>query len=427
MRPTRCTCPTTSELDVHQQCAGFTTLREWNFTADTAYPLLLYEPYVRLYPSQVVKQADLVLAMHWRSYAFSAEQKARNVDYYEPRTARDSSLSAATQAVMCAEVGHLELAHDYAYEAALIDLRDLNHNTRDGLHLASLAGAWTALVAGFGGLRDDEGVLALDPCLPDGITRLRFRLCWKDFRLCVDISRAEVTYSLRDEAEGQLTIRHAGTDLKLSTHSPRSIRSPRRRAVPARPSRRGENQFTAGSARPRTDRCPHDHLEGRTDADHPAPRAPGLEGARAAPRRDRRAAPARAVRRGPGRGERLTAEAAGLYLDYSKNRITDETLAPAARSWPRSPACASARDAMFRGERINVSENRSRAARRAADAEGRARWSSTASTSSRRCTRCSTGWPRSPTGSAPASGRATPASRSATSSTSASAAPTSAR
>ena len=72
---------------------------------------------------------------------------------------RDSSLSACTQAVMCAEVGHLELAHDYAYEAALIDLRDLHHNTRDGLHMASLAGAWTALVAGFGGLRDDEGIL----------------------------------------------------------------------------------------------------------------------------------------------------------------------------------------------------------------------------------------------------------------------------
>ena len=118
---------------------------------------------MRLYPAQVIKQADLVLAMHWQSHAFTAEQKARNVDYYERRTVRDSSLSACTQAVMCADVGHLELAHDYAYEAALIDLRDLHHNTRDGLHMASLAGAWTALVAGFGGLRDDEGMLSPRP------------------------------------------------------------------------------------------------------------------------------------------------------------------------------------------------------------------------------------------------------------------------
>ena len=157
---------TTRSLGVHEQCAGFTTLREWNFTENTSYPLLLHEPYVRLYPSQVVKQADLVLAMHWRSHAFTPEQMARNLDYYERRTTRDSSLSACTQAVICAAVGHLELAHDYTYEAALIDLRDLHDNTEDGLHMASLAGAWTALVAGFGGLRDDEGILALDPHLP---------------------------------------------------------------------------------------------------------------------------------------------------------------------------------------------------------------------------------------------------------------------
>ena len=58
------------------------------------------------------------------------------------RTVRDSSLSACTQAVMAAEVGHLDLAYDYLHEAALMDLRDLHHNTRDGLHMASLAGAW---------------------------------------------------------------------------------------------------------------------------------------------------------------------------------------------------------------------------------------------------------------------------------------------
>src|ERR1700758_4381160 len=130
---------------------------------------MLREPYGRLYPAQVVKQADLVLAMHWQSHAFTPEQKAHNVDYYERRTVRDSSLSACTQAVMAAEVGHLQLAHDYAYEAAMIDLRDLHRNSRDGLHMASLAGAWIALVAGFGGLRDHGGELMFDPALPEGI------------------------------------------------------------------------------------------------------------------------------------------------------------------------------------------------------------------------------------------------------------------
>jgi alpha,alpha-trehalose phosphorylase len=215
--------PFDDELGVHPQCAGFTTLREWDFVSNTTYPLLLHEPYVRLYPAQVIKQADLVLAMHLQSHVFTPEQKAHNVDYYERRTTRDSSLSACTQAVMCADVGHLELAHDYAYEAALIDLRDLHHNTRDGLHMASLAGGWTALVAGFGGLRDDDGVLSLDPQLPPGISRLRFRLRWKDFRLKVDVNHENVTYTIRDGPHTALTIRHAGTDLELDTHESSTV------------------------------------------------------------------------------------------------------------------------------------------------------------------------------------------------------------
>ena len=215
--------PFDRELGVHPQCDGFTTFAEWDFSANTTYPLLLHQPYVRLYPAQVLKQADLVLAMHWQSHAFTAEQKARNVDYYERRTTRDSSLSACTQAVMCAEVGHLELAHDYANEAALIDLRDLHHNTRDGLHMASLAGSWTALVAGFGGLRDDEGVLSLDPHLPDGISRLRFRLRWREFRLTVDVNHADVTYTVRDGPGTGLTIRHAGEEVELSSEGPTTI------------------------------------------------------------------------------------------------------------------------------------------------------------------------------------------------------------
>ena len=140
----------------------------------------------------MVKQADLVLAMHWCPEAFTAEQKARNVDYYERITVRDSSLSACTQAVMCAEVGHLELAHDYAWEAALVDLRDLHDNTRDGLHMASLAGAWSAIVEGFGGLREHGDMLTLAPRLPEGITALPFRLRHSGLRLLVEVDHETV-------------------------------------------------------------------------------------------------------------------------------------------------------------------------------------------------------------------------------------------
>jgi trehalose/maltose hydrolase-like predicted phosphorylase len=223
-------------LGVHQQCEGFTTFAEWDFETNATYPLLMHEAYVRLYPAQVIKQADLVLAMQWQSHAFTSDQKARNVDYYERRMVRDSSLSACTQAVMCAEVGHMELAHDYAYEAGLIDLRDLHSNTRDGLHMASLAGAWTALVGGFGGLRDDEGILSLDPQLPDGIARLRFRLRWRGFRVTVDANHSDVTYTLRDGPGTELTIRHAGEDIELNADSPTTIEvRPRKPLLPPPP------------------------------------------------------------------------------------------------------------------------------------------------------------------------------------------------
>ncbi|MBY0442705.1 MAG: glycoside hydrolase family 65 protein [Mycobacteriaceae bacterium] len=228
--------PYDAELGVHQQCEGFTTFAEWDFTEKTTYPLLLHEPYVRLYPAQVIKQADLVLAMQWQSHAFTAEQKARNVDYYERRTVRDSSLSACTQAVMCADVGHLELAHDYAYEAALIDLRDLHQNTRDGLHMASMAGAWTALVAGFGGLRDDEGILSLDPALPEGISRLRFRLLWRGFRVSVDVNHTNVTYTVSDGPHAELMIRHASDVLTLNTDAPTTVALRPRKPLLAPPS-----------------------------------------------------------------------------------------------------------------------------------------------------------------------------------------------
>ena len=114
--------------------------------------------------------------MQVRGDAFTPNQKARNFAYYEAITVRDSSLSACTQAVMAAEVGHLELAYDYFAEAALVDIADLKENTKDGLHIASLAGAWSAVVNGFGGMRDNEGRLSFAPRLPPALTRLSFRM-----------------------------------------------------------------------------------------------------------------------------------------------------------------------------------------------------------------------------------------------------------
>ena len=209
--------PYDEELGVHQQSEGFTKHQRWDFegTPPDKYPLLLHFPYFDLYRKQVVKQADVVMAMAACGDAFSAEEKARNFAYYEALTVRDSSLSASVQAVMAAETGHLELAYDYFGEAALMDLDDLEHNSSDGLHIASLAGAWIAAVCGLGGVRDTGGELRFMPRLPERLTRLAFRLRFQGRLLEVEVRDHHSSYRL---LEGEpLTVSHFGEEIEVGT------------------------------------------------------------------------------------------------------------------------------------------------------------------------------------------------------------------
>ena len=215
--------PYDEALGVHPQAEGFTRHQVWDFAGTSAdqYPLLLHFPYFDLYRKQVVKQADLVLAMHLCGSEFTAEQKARNFDYYEPLTVRDSSLSACTQAVIAAEVGHLDLAFDYLGEAALMDLHDLEQNTRDGVHIASLAGAWVALIGGFAGLRHWAGQVSFAPRLPEGLSRLAFSLMLRGQRLRVEVTQASARYLLADG--DPMKISHHGSALTLKAGKPQDL------------------------------------------------------------------------------------------------------------------------------------------------------------------------------------------------------------
>jgi alpha,alpha-trehalose phosphorylase len=229
--------PYDETLGVHPQADGFTQHQAWDFggTAREQYPLLLHFPYFDLYRKQVVKQADLVLALHLRGDSFSDQEKARDFAYYEPLTVRDSSLSACTQAVIAAEVGHLELAYEYFGEAALIDLDNLKHNTRDGLHIASLAGAWIVAVAGFGGMRDHNGSISFAPRLPQRLSRLAFGLCVRGRQLKVEVEPQQARYSLHQGAPLEIT--HHGETVTVTREEPitRTIPSPPTRDLPRQP------------------------------------------------------------------------------------------------------------------------------------------------------------------------------------------------
>lgn len=224
--------PFDDELGITAQSGGFTRYRRWDFSAtrNGHYPLLLHYPYYLLYSSQVVKQADLVFALYLCGDQFTPEQKRRDFDYYEAITVRDSSLSASIQAIMAAEVGHLDLAYRYFQETACIDLNDSAGNTADGLHLASLAGAWLVAVAGFGGMRDHGETLAFAPRLPDPLTKLCFRLQYRGRRLRVTINPDDVCYEV--VAGEPLDLLHHGEPITLEPRKPLTLPWPPAPAVP---------------------------------------------------------------------------------------------------------------------------------------------------------------------------------------------------
>jgi alpha,alpha-trehalose phosphorylase len=111
-----------------------------------------------------------------------------------------------------------------------MDLGDLHQNTRNGLHMASLAGAWTVIVAGFGGFRARSGQMAFAPKLPDGISRLSFNLWYRHRNLCVTATPGQAVYELHDGAP--ITVVHYGEPVDVTSAEPVKLPIP---AVPQRP------------------------------------------------------------------------------------------------------------------------------------------------------------------------------------------------
>lgn len=241
--------PFDAKRDVHPQAAGFTELARWDFDSTHPEQYLLHDhfPYFDLYRKQVVKQADLVLALLFAHEAFSYEAKDRAFSYYEGITVRDSSLSAAAQAVIAAELGHLDLAYDYLAEVATLDLDDLHGNTEEGLHIAALGGVWMAIVCGFGGLRDGASGPTFSPRLPPRVSRLEFGVRLHGSVIDLDVTPSHTTYRIREGSA--LRIQHCGEEILVGPDGEvRMPNSPLQSAgsPPAQP--RGRSPRPAGRA-----------------------------------------------------------------------------------------------------------------------------------------------------------------------------------
>ncbi|MFE1664217.1 glycoside hydrolase family 65 protein [Microbacterium sp. P02] len=187
--------PFSPALGIHPQDNVFLEKEVWDLehTPADQRPLLLHFHPLVIYRYQVLKQADVVLALFLQGNHFTDAEKLADFEYYDPLTTGDSTLSAVVQSILAAEVGYQDLAREYFEESIFVDLADLHHNASDGVHVASAGGVWTALVSGFGGMRDHFGDLSFDPRLPADWDDLSFVLHWHGTRLTVTITRDAIS------------------------------------------------------------------------------------------------------------------------------------------------------------------------------------------------------------------------------------------
>ncbi|WP_028707318.1 glycoside hydrolase family 65 protein [Propionicicella superfundia] len=229
--------PFDDRLGIHPQDDDFLSKELWdlqNTPADKRPLLLHYHPLV-IYRHQVLKQADVVLALYLQGDEFTLEEKRADFEYYDPLTTGDSTLSSVVQSIIAAEVGYADLALGYFRTAVFVDLADLHRNTDAGVHVASLGGVWNALVAGFGGMRDYLGVWSFDPRLPDDWAALTYRLTIHGNRLRVRVERDTITFTLETGDAASLPITVQGRPLEVTRGVPLVVAVEQPRLLEGRP------------------------------------------------------------------------------------------------------------------------------------------------------------------------------------------------
>jgi alpha,alpha-trehalose phosphorylase len=219
--------PHDERLGVNPQDDSFLDKELWDFENTPAenYPLLLHYHPLNLYRAQVIKQADTLLAMFLMNGHFSAAEKKRNFDYYDPITTHDSSLSVCIQSIIANEIGYADKAIDYFDFAATMDLSDIGGNVKHGAHVASIGGTWMALIYGFAGLRDGGGTIRFTPRLPERWSKLSFALMIRGQRVRIAIDHEYTTYCLK-EGNG-IELLHEGETVRLDPLEPEVRRANR--------------------------------------------------------------------------------------------------------------------------------------------------------------------------------------------------------
>lgn len=213
--------PFDETLGIHLQDDSFLDKATWDFANTPAekYPLLLHFHPLVIYRHQVLKQADVVLAMYLLDEEFGADQKMRNLSYYEPITTHDSTLSTCIHSIESAETGDHLKAYQYFENTVRMDLDNCHANSEYGVHIACMAGSWSSIVHGFAGFRARKAGLYFKPWLPKQWQGYCFNLSYRQNKLKVRVSVDGVFYQLL-EGPG-LTLTHVDELFVLNPAMPK--------------------------------------------------------------------------------------------------------------------------------------------------------------------------------------------------------------
>ncbi len=190
--------PFDEKRNLHPQDDSFFNKKVWDFenTPKENYPLLLnYHP-LTLYRHQVCKQADTILGHFLMENESSLEAIKNDYNYYEKITTHDSSLSTCIFSIMANRIGEYDKAYNYFMNTARLDIDNLHHNTKDGIHTACMGGSWMSIVFGFAGMRVVNGKLNFHPHLPKNWTSLSFKINFKNSILKCNLSADNFEVSL---------------------------------------------------------------------------------------------------------------------------------------------------------------------------------------------------------------------------------------
>lgn len=199
--------PYDQEQGVFLQDDSFADKADWDFagTPEDKHPLLLHFHPLVIYRHRVLKQADTVLADFMLDQYVDEEQIRRNFDYYEPLTTHDSSLSACIHSIVASRIGYSDKAYSYFLRSARTDLDDHKGNTKDGVHIANMAGTSMSVINGFAGVRQWDGKLHLRPTLPEKWKFYTFRLTFQCCLVQVTVNKENVELTLLEGENLSLT------------------------------------------------------------------------------------------------------------------------------------------------------------------------------------------------------------------------------